>query len=236
MVSTSLGSTHEMPVPPPSPAVTAKLVSRPDTARCPLGAKSPPDGNRCLDESSVYVCVCVCVCVCACTCARTRAGQEGQENGWVGNGEQGSCTHANEGDKLLIRVFIRAVGRDRKALQLGGETSWRDGDTSFPCFTVALRESRHYITSSHGASGWREEPPNGGKSSDSAHATPAPVSVPRGAHMGGEPRQGRGRLGGGSKKHSHILLSSYQGKWGGAKESMEKQRRPKIYLAHPTCF
>lgn len=55
-------------------------------------------------------------------------------------------------------------------------------------------------------------------------------------HGWGGPGKEGNALGGGSKKHSHILLSSYQGKWGGEKESMKKQRRPKIYLAHPTCF
>lgn len=122
----------------------------------------------------------------------------------MGYVEQGSCTHANEGDKLLIRVFIRAVGRDRKALQLGGETSWRDGDTSFPCFTVALRESRHYTASSHGASGWREEPPNGGRSSDSAHSTTAPGSVLRGAHTGGEAQARKGTPWGEAAKNTLI--------------------------------
>lgn len=82
--------------------------------------------------------------VCVCVCARGQE-QEGQESEW-GTEEWGVSTHTNEGDKLLIGVFIRAVGRERKALQLVGDTLWRGGDRSFSYFTVASRESRHYMT------------------------------------------------------------------------------------------
>lgn len=51
-------------------------------------------------------------------CMRTRAARIGRRGGWVGQRGETVSTHADEGDKLLIRVFIRAVGRDKRALQL----------------------------------------------------------------------------------------------------------------------
>lgn len=57
--------------------------------------------------------------MCACV-----GGQGGWEHEWDTQ-ERGDRTHANEGDKLLIRVFIRAVGRDRRAAPLVGGTAWR---------------------------------------------------------------------------------------------------------------
>jgi len=56
-------------------------------------------------------------------CVLAREAQGSQVGGW-GTEERGAGTHANEGDELLIRVFIRAVRRERRASQLAGETVW----------------------------------------------------------------------------------------------------------------
>lgn len=108
-----------------------------------------------------------CVCV---------GGGQGARRSSGGAEERGGNTHANERDKLLIRVFIRAVGRDREVLQLLGEMAWRTGDLSFSHFIVASRESKHYMTSCHHVSGWHGEPQKGGKRPNSAHYTSAPTS------------------------------------------------------------
>lgn len=45
---------------------------------------------------------------------------------------EGVSTHTNEGNKLLIGVFIRTVGRHRRASQLVGETGRSAGEWAFP--------------------------------------------------------------------------------------------------------
>lgn len=88
------------------------------------GGEPPPDGNHCLDESAV------------CAHAGMRVVRIGRRGGWAGQRGETVSTHANEGDKLLIRVFIRAVGRDKRAPQLlrGGFSrcmaAFRDPDTT----------------------------------------------------------------------------------------------------------
>ena len=195
---------------------------------------SEPSGKSC-------VCVCartwrpgkslVCVCVCGvcvwCVCAHARGGHGGQVGGW-GTEEMGVCTHANEGDELLIRVFIRAVRRDRRVLQWAGETAWRARDRSFPRFTEALREPRHHLPSSlcpqDGTGSLQKE-----AKAPIMHALPsAPTSVPR-----GRPQW----VGAGPGREEKALLSwvpTREMRWGGG--GCEKAKEPKIYLAHRTCF
>lgn len=155
--------------------------------------------------------------------------------GW-GTEERGVRTHANEGDELLIRVFIRAVRRERRALQLAGETEWRAGDRSFPCFTEALREPRHHLPSSlcpqDGTRSLQKE-----AKAPIVHALPpAPKSVLRGRPRG----WGEAGVGGGpgrEGKAQSLILSWVPMRemwWGGG--GCEKAKEMKIYLAHPSCF
>lgn len=92
----------------------------------------------------------------ACVWGRGEAGGRG------GREERGVCTHANEGDELLIRVFIRAVGRDRRAAPLVGR----------PCGGLLVlcggsEGARHSTTSPPGFR--HEEPQDGGARPHSAH-------------------------------------------------------------------
>ena len=150
----------------------------------------------------------VCVCVRARMHACARGGQVG---GW-GTEERGVRTHANEGDELLIRVFIRAVRRERRALQLAGETEWRAGDRSFPRFTEALREPRHHLPSSLCPQDGTRSLQKEAKALIVHALPPAPTSVLRGRPQGvgggrgrGRPRQRR------EGTASHTLLGSYEG-------------------------
>ena len=167
------------------------------------------------------------VCVCVSVCAHARGGQGGQV-GECGTEETGVGTHANEGDELLIRVFIRAVRRDRRVLQWAGETAWRARDRSFPRFTEALREPRHHLPSSLCPQDGRGSLQKEAKA-PIMHALPsAPTSVPR-----GRPQW----VGAGPGREEKALLSwvpTREMRWGGG--GCEKAKEPKIYLAHPTCF
>lgn len=138
--------------------------------------------------------------------------------GW-GTEERGVGTHANEGDELLIRVFIRAVRRDRRVLQRAGETAWRAGDGSFPRFTrftEALREPRHHLPSSlcpqDGMGSLQKE-----ARAPIVHAlSSAPTSVPTGRHSGwGQARAGKKR---------HYSLGFPRGKCGEEEDGVEKQK------------
>ena len=75
---------------------------------------------------------------------------------------------------------------------------------------------------------------SGGKRPDSAHATPCSCVCAEGRPHGGQSRKGTAWVGG-SKKHSPIPLGSSEGRGGGEKEGVKKQRKAKMCLALPSC-
>lgn len=186
-------------------------------------------------------------CVCMCVCARTRAhegteGQEGQENG-CGTEERGVSTHTNEGDKLLIGVFIRAVGRQREALQLVGHLH---GEPGIQAFHILLWSQGSPDTTGHFPSHLRmaRGTSDGGKPPSFACCTTREcqhlgwASLYRGGiHLGGEAqvREGSAWMGG-SQNPVSFALGCLRREMGGETENTEKRRKLKIYLAHPPCF
>ena len=153
-------------------------------------------------------------------CVLARGAQGSQVGGW-GTEERGAGTHANEGDELLIRVFIRAVRRERRALQLAGETVWRAGDGSFPRFTEALREPRHHLPSSLCPQDGTRSLQKEAKALIVHALPPAPMSVLRGRPQRVR-RPGSGGAWAGKGRHSFSYsLGFLRGKCGGEEEGVK---------------